>query len=64
MTNSDFFLYIYQGTALSSVLCITFSQMNVYAKYFDKNNKCIYLLVNNKNILDKYNKIWDKIYKY
>ena len=38
--------------------------MNVYAKYFDKNNKCIYLLVNNKNILDKYNKIWDKIYKY
>ena len=35
--------------------------MNAYAKYFDKNSKYINLLVNNKEILEKYNKIWNKI---
>ena len=29
--------YIYEGNALPSPLCITFPQMNAYAKYFDKN---------------------------
>ena len=32
--------------------------MNAYTKYFDKNNKCINLLVNDKEILKMYNKIW------
>ena len=35
--------------------------MNAYAKYFDKNSKYINLLVNNKEILEKYSKIWNKI---
>ena len=35
--------------------------MNAYAKYFDKNNKCTNLLANDKEIFEKYNKIWDKI---
>ena len=35
--------------------------MNVYAKYFDKNNKYINLLVNDKEILKKYSEIWNKI---
>ena len=36
-------------------------QMNACDKYFDKNNKCMNLLVNDKEILEKYNEIWDKI---
>ena len=35
--------------------------MNAYVKYFDKNNKCINLLVNDKEMLKKYLEIWDKI---
>ena len=54
-------IYIYQGNALPSPLCIKFPQMNAYAKYFDKNNKCTNLLANDKEIFEKYNKIWDKI---
>ena len=36
-------------------------QMNAYDKYFDKNNKYMNLLVNDKETLEKYNEIWDKI---
>ena len=35
--------------------------MNAYAKYFDKNNKQINLLVNDKEILKKYSDIRNKI---
>ena len=49
--------YIYEGTALPSPLCIKLSQMNKYIKYFDKNNKWMNLLVNDEEILEKYNKI-------
>ena len=47
--------YIYKGNALPPALWIKFPQINVYAKYFDKNKKCINLLVNDKEILEKYN---------
>ena len=46
--------------AFPSPLCIKLSQMNAYAKYFDKNSKYINLLDNDKEILEKYNKIWNK----
>ena len=39
----------------------TIMQMNACDKYFDKNNKCMNLLVNDKEILEKFNEIWDKI---
>ena len=42
-------------------LCIKHPQKNAYAKYFDKNNKHINLLVNKKEILKKYFEIWNKI---
>ena len=42
-------------------LCIKHPQTNAYAKYFDKNNKHINLLVNKKEILKKYFEIWNKI---
>ena len=34
--------------------------MNAYGKHFDKNNKYINLLVNDKEILKKYPEIWNK----
>ena len=38
---------------LPSPLCVKLPQMNTYAKYFDKNNKHINLLVNDKELLKK-----------
>ena len=35
--------------------------MNGYAKYFDENSKYMNLLVNDKEILEKYTDIWNKI---
>ena len=35
--------------------------MNGYVKYFNNNKKCINLLVQDKELLKKYNAIWDKI---
>ena len=35
--------------------------MNEYAKHFDKNNKYMNLLANDKEILKKYSEIWNKI---
>ena len=35
--------------------------MNRYSTYIDKNNKYLSLLVNDKEILKKYNEIWNKI---
>ena len=55
------YIYTCEGNALSSPLCIKFPQMNAYAKVFDKNNKCVNLLVNDQEILKTNNKIWDKI---
>ena len=35
--------------------------MNAYAKYLYKNSKCTNILVNDKKIAEKYNKIWNTI---
>ena len=35
--------------------------MNWYIKHFDSNKKFLNFLVNNKELLKKYNAIWDKI---
>ena len=35
--------------------------MNGRIKCFDSNNKCINLLVQDRELLKKYNEIWDKI---
>ena len=52
----------HKGNAFSLPLCIKLSQMNAYTKYFDKNNKYMNLLVNDKEILEKQNKIKMIIY--
>ena len=40
--------YRHEGNAFPSPLCMKLPQMNAYAKYFDKNDKCINFLVNDK----------------
>ena len=45
--------YRNESNAFPSLLCIIFPQMNAYAKYVEKNNKYMNLLVNNKEILKK-----------
>ena len=53
--------YRNKGNAFESPLYKKLPEMNGYVKYFDKNNKCINLLVNDKETLKKYLEIWDKI---
>ena len=50
-----------KSNAFLSPLYVKPPQMNAYAKYFDKNSKYMNLLVNDKEILDKYSEIWNKI---
>ena len=53
--------YIHKNEALLSPLNIKLQQLNGYTKHFDDNNKYVNFLVNNKELLKKYNEIWDKI---
>ena len=53
--------YMHKGNGFPSPLCIKLPQMNAYAKCFDKTNKYMTLLVNDKKISKKYSEIWDKI---
>ena len=50
-----------KGNAFPSPLCVKLPQMNTYTKCFDKSNKYINLLVNDKEILKKYSEKWYKI---
>ena len=60
--SSKYFIgYRHEGNAFPSPLWIKLPQINVYAKYFDKNNKYMNILVHDKKILEKYNKIRNKI---
>ena len=52
--------YRNESKAFPSLLCVKRPQMNAYAKYFDKYNKYMNLLVNNKEILETYFEIWNK----
>ena len=55
--NKDSFKYFIgyrnKGNAFPSPLCVKLPQINAYANYFDKNNKYIKLLVNDKEISQK-----------
>ena len=48
-----FIRYRHKGNAFPSPLCIKLSQMNVYTKYFDKNNKYMNCLVKDEKTLKK-----------
>ena len=51
----------YQGDEIVKPLCIILLQMSVYIRYFENGGKNGGFMVKDDNVLDKYNKIWDKI---
>ena len=53
--------YRHKNEALLSPLNIKLPQLTGCTKHFDKNNKYVNLLVNDKKLLKKYNEIRDKI---
>ena len=42
-------------------LCIILPQMTGYIKYFENGGKSMSFIINDDDVLDKYNEIWDKI---
>ena len=61
--NDEGFKYFidYQEDEIVKPLCIILPQMNGYIKYFENVGKNMSFMVKDGNVLDKYNKIWDKI---
>ena len=53
----------YQKDEIVKSLCIILPQMSGYIKYFENGGKNMSFMVKDDNVLDKYNKIWDKIKK-
>ena len=53
----------YQEDEIVKPLCIILPQMSGYIKYFENGGRNMSFFVRNENVLDKYNKIWDKIKK-
>ena len=51
----------YQEDEIVKPLCIILPQMSLRIKYFENGGKNIYFMSKDKNILDKYNEIWEKI---
>ena len=42
-------------------LCVILPQMSGYIKYFDVGGKNMSFIMNNKEIYEKYNEIWDVV---
>ena len=51
----------YQEDEIVKPLCIILPQMTGYIKYFENGGKNMSFMVKDDIVLDKYNKIWDKI---
>ena len=61
--NNEGFKYFigYQEGEIVKPLCIILPQMSGYIKYFENGAKNMSFMVKDGDVLDKYNKIWDKI---
>ena len=55
------YFFGYKEDEIVKSLCIILLQMSRYIKYFEKGRKNMSFMVKNDDVLDKYNKIWDKI---
>ena len=53
----------YQEYEIVKPLCIILPQMSGYIKYFENGGKNMPFMIKDDNVLDKYNRIWDKIKK-
>ena len=51
----------YQEDEIVKLLCIILPQVSWYIKYFENGGKNMSVFVRDDIVLDKYNKIWDKI---
>ena len=51
----------YQEDEIVKPLCIILPQMSGYIKYFENGGKNMSFMLKDDNVLDKYNKFWDKI---
>ena len=51
----------YEEAEIVKPLCIILSQMTGYIKYFENGGKSMSFIINDGDVLDKYNEIWDKI---
>ena len=61
-TDEGFKYFIgYQEDEIVKLLCIILPQVSWYIKYFENGGKNMSVFVRDDNVLDKYNKIWDKI---
>ena len=61
--SDDGFKYFigYQEGEIVKPLCIILPQMRGYIKYFKNGGKKMSFMAKDDDVLDKYNKIWDKI---
>ena len=51
----------YEEAEIVKPLCIILPQMTGYIKYFENGGKSMSFIINDDDVLDKYNEIWDKI---
>ena len=57
----DFKYFIgYRDVKKIRPLCIILPKVGAYRRYFDK-TKCMYFLIKVKQLLEKYNEIWQKV---
>ena len=63
--NNEGFKYFigYKEGEIVKPLCIILPQMSGYIKYFENGGKNMPFMIKDDNVLDKYNRIWDKIKK-
>ena len=61
--SNDGFKYFvgYKEGEIVKPLCIVLPHMSGYIKYFENGGKNMSFVIKDDNVLDKYNKIWDKI---
>ena len=61
--SNDGFKYFvgYKEDEIVKPLCIVLPHMSGYIKYFENGGKNMPFVIKDDNVLDKYNKIWDKI---
>ena len=51
----------YKEDKIVKLLCVTLPQMSRYIKYFKNDGKSMSFVIKNDDVLDKSNKIWDRI---
>ena len=63
-SNKGFKYFIgYKGDSVIRPLCIILPQMSGYIKFFKNGGKNLSFMIENDNVLAKYNKMWNKIKK-